>query len=273
MQKKKLVYLCVASMLISIFAGCNKPPTAEELVTNAFENQAEAADMDIVMYMEAGAEAEGFSMDMTLDMDFNVKTTKDISSVDGQLTIGMLGMEVAQDLKVWTDNVNGASYTYTSLYESWIKEDIDMESITSEEGSTEAAMNTEIFENLTLAEIGDEDTEYVVTAVMDFGNAYEMMGMDMEEITETAGGVNVGDIVMDVTLRFDRETEELTGMSMVAQEASLASLSADGTTFSVITLEATVNEVPEDFTLEIPASVVEEALSSEDLEQALEGIY
>lgn len=273
MQKKKFVFLCVASMLISVFAGCNKPPTAEELVTNAFANQAEAADMDITMYMEAGAEADGFSMDMTLDMDFNVKSTKDIASVDGKMTIGMLGMEVAQDLKVWTDNVNGVSYTYTEVYENWIKEAIDAESLSSETESTEATVNLEIFENLVLAEIGEEDTEYVVTAVMDFGNAYEMMGMDMEEIAETAGGLNVGDIVMDVTLRFDRETEALTGMTMVAQEASLASLSADGVTFSAISLEAVVKEVPEDFTLEIPASVVENAVSADELSEALEGIF
>ena len=268
MPKKKIVFLCVFTMLTAMFAGCNKVPTAEELVTKSLGTTLDVSDVDMVMTLEMSTSAESLTADMSLVMDMNVKSNKEVSHTQGEITIDLLGMEVAQAMESWSDVASNMTYTYNSMYDCWIS--TEAAEVTMNE---EAKVGTELFGELIMAEVAKEDTEYVVTTTLNLGNAYELLGMNMTELLGSTESLDLNSMVMDVTMKFDRETEMLTSMSMSANESTLTSLSEGETKCTVLLIDMVYNDVAEDLVLEIPATVMEEAVSADEMMEMLEGLY
>lgn len=268
MRKNRIVFLCVFVMLAAMLAGCNKVPTAEELVTKFLETKLETADMDVLMVIEMSAEAEGMSAEMSLEMDTNMKTNKEVSYMQGKVTIDMLGMEVSQDMETWGDLTNNMTYTYNSMYDCWIS--AEATEVTYDE---EAQLDVELFGELVMAEVTDEATEYVVTTTLNLGDVYELVGMNMGELLEGTEGLDLENMTMDVTMKFDRETERLSSIAMAADENALASISDGETRCTAMIIEIVYNEVDKEITLEIPATVIEEAVSVDEMMEMLQGLY
>ena len=268
MKKKIIAFFSVFTLLVAMLSGCNKVPTAEELVLKSISTVLESADMDVLMTIEMSSTGE--TTDMSLVMDINVKTDKEVSYSQGEISLAMLGMEVSNATEVWNDLVNNMSYTYNSMYDCWISAE------TAEvEVNTEAAaeVGIDMFDELTMVEVADGDTEYVVTTTMNLGDAYALVGTNMGDTLESVAGLDLDSMNMDVTLKFDRETEMLTTIIMSADEVALASLSESGAICTVLEVQVTYNEVNGELNLEIPATVLEEAVSADVMLEMLQSVY
>lgn len=269
MKKRMVVFFSVAVMMLAMLAGCNRIPTAEELVLKNIGTNLEVADMDLKMNIGMSASAEGMTADMSLAMDANVKTDKEVSYMQGKMTMEILGMEVAQEIESWSDLSNYMTYTYNSMYDCWISQEVEAPEISAEKG---AEVGLEIFGALTMQEVADEDTEYVVTTSINLGDAYEIIGSNLSEVLEATESLDLSNMNMIVTLKFDRETEALTSIAMAADEASLAALSDGTTRCTVLEIVVSYNEVEENLVLEIPAAVIEEAVSADEMMSLLDGL-
>lgn len=268
MKKKLVIVLSLAMMLVAMLTGCNKTPTAEELVLKSVGEIKDVADMNLLMTVGMGITAEGMTAEMKLIMDANVKSTKEVSYMQGKMTMNLLGMEVSENIETWSDVASGMTYTYNSIYDCWISQTVEVPEISVEDG---AKVGAEIFSELLMKEVADEDTEYVVTTKVNLADVYSLIGNSVEEILEAAESVDLSQMNMDVTFVFDRETEKLKSLSMSADEASLAQLTAEGTECTILEIKAEYNEVESEFVLEIPENVKEEAVSGDEMMQLLEG--
>lgn len=267
MKKKVLALITVVMMLATMLSGCNRVPTAEELVIKSIGNVQKTADMDLVMTIGMNAMMSGMSADLNLIMDVNVKTNEAISYMNGKIMMNLLGMEIAQDIESWSDLSSGTSYTYNSTYDCWISQTVEVPEVSAEDG---VKAGIEIFKTLEMKEVADEDTEYVVTATVNLGDVYDLIGANLEDVLQAAQSVDLSKMNMNMTMKFDRNTEKLTTMILSADEASLAQLSMDGTVCTVLEVEATYHDV-EELVLEIPATVLEEAVSADEMMELLQG--
>lgn len=257
MKNKFLVSLLAVITAVGLTACSFLEPTPEELINGSFstEQNAETADMDILIDLAMEIPVEDMSMDMEMKMDLNCKAEKEITHVKGEIGAEIFGMNFDMGMESWTDGEY--TYNYDEENELWTKEDAgDVETFNF------TGMDVEMFTDLVLEEVTKDSTEYVVTGKVSYAKMVETLDMDLADLME-------GDVDSDVfenasfnaRLTFDKKTKAFKTVTFDIDKESLSNeLKLD-----TFTVTLTMNSIGETLNLEIPQKVKDEAVLAEDL--------
>lgn len=277
MKNKNLALLMAGCFAMSTLTGCSlfeKPPTAEELVAGVSTTlDSEKGDMSIKLVMDMSADMgemmEGATMEMGIELDADMQYDEDTMYMEGDVGIDVLGMSIEQEMKTYQqkDGDEKTEYSYDAETDTWTFTVSEIE----DEDKEKEELDVSIFEELTLKEIEKEDTEYVVTATIAFDKMSEIVDMDTEDLTgEMTSGVDMQDMKMDLTMTFDRETRNVKTIKMEVDPDSISEI--EGAKINEFTIELEINTPAEDLEVEVPESVIRDAIEekSADFEYEIE---
>ena len=265
-MKRKVSLLTVVIMLCSLLTvACNRVPTAQELVDNAFANMPEDKaniTMEILMEMSASSEFMGENVTMTvgMDMDMDMQSTLEVAYVSGEIAIEMFGMEMNQALESYTDVTEGVVYTLSE--DVWYKTTTDMESVSQPSVEEFKNVRAESFTDLVLVEEeeDEESTEWVVTGILDYSKIMELLGEDLiSSLDDNVDTDALAELQMQVVMTFDKETETLKTMKCTCDEENLQKFEIEGGSIDVFEFSITFHDTT-DLVVEIPAEVKENAI-------------
>lgn len=270
-MKRKLSLLTVLIMLCSLLTvGCNRVPTAQELVDNAFASMPQdKANLNMDMYMEMSAEAEMFgssvTMSVVMDIDADVQSTLEVAYVSGDVSMEMFGMQIEQPMESYTDVNEGVVYSLSE--DVWYKSPADTESVSQPSSGEMQELRAESFIDLVLVNEEDEEaTEWVVTGILDYSKIMEVMGDDLLSSVGSTGVDTeaLADLQLQVVMTFDRETETLKTMECTCDEENLQKFEMDGGSIDAFNFTFTFYDAT-DLIVEIPAEVKENAIDSSEM--------
>lgn len=261
MKKRSLPLFLVTVMLFSLLTvACGaKTPTAQELVDNAFSTMpTDKTNLKMEMYTEMSTESDllgqTVSMNTVMDIDLDIKSTTDVGYTSGVIKLEMFGMEIEQATEVYVDMKEGINYTLTDG--TWYKEAMSEEELSHPSEEEVQSIRAESFTDLTLVEDeNEENTEWIVTGVLDYSKIVELFGDNLTESMGTAIDTDIfSDFKMQVEMTFDKETHELKTIKCVSDEENLNKLALDGVSYDALEIFITLNDTT-DLVVEIPEEV------------------
>lgn len=248
---KQLVAGVSALSCVVMLAGCGeKAPTAEELVAGAFpeDNKTVEAQMILDIGVSMDAEAMGFgdsgSFSMGVLADINAAFDSDTTMLDGNVTIDLLGMEQAEDIKTYTQVDGDDVITYTLEDGSWGFTRAGGE----DPGDAIKGLDASMFEDLVLQKGEKGDTEWFVSGKL---SPNALNGVDATEELEESYGIDLSNVDVTVDFVFDKKSKQLTSAKMsLSEPVSQDGVSIDGLTFILQNIVFSDKEisVPEDVT-------------------------
>lgn len=264
MKMKRILAMALAVIMCCGLVSCKKEklPTAEELLTNEKLTASESVDADIKLDFEATlslaelmGEGNDGTMDIGLGVDANLLYDGEASHLTGTVGVQMLGMEYGEEVETYSlTTLDGTQKTYTKNPDSgeW----------TYSTGGTEKngdmhevfSLDPAIFTNLQLAPVEKDDTVYTVTGQVKLSDVMDKASVDTEDMMGLDSIPE--DMAVDMTLVYDRETQNPKRMSMVLTPDSGATNEMNITTFS---LEIIINSIG-DVEVEIPSDVIANAV-------------
>lgn len=271
MKNKKILLLLISSCLVmGSLTGCSlfeKDPTAEELVDGIDSlTDAEYANMSVEMTIDMsadmGEEMGGASMNMGIDMNADVEYDKDTMFMDGTVGINIFGMDVEQELKSYTqkDGDEKTTYSYDAETDTWTYSIEENEKKVDKKDEEQKVSS--LFDELVLAEIEKDDTEYTVTGVVDFSKISEVANIDSEEMAgDMLSGEDTNDIKMNTTMTFDRETKTLKTVKMDIVPESIKDI--EDVEIKELSIIVTINEIGGDKEVSVPTSVIKDSVLEE----------
>jgi len=263
MKKKIVTLLATTSMIVSVMTGCSfeKQPTAEELIAGGFSSDMQAMKADMVLEFAATAPMDEMGTDtkMTLEMNMEaeMETDSNTSLMSGNAEIGILGMQIEQEMKQYTqtDGNEKTVYNYSSEDNMWTygTEDIDGSE------SSMKKLNPEMFSEITLEKSKKEDTEYFVDAKISAKDMAALSNMDVSEMLSITGeSLDYDELVFDVSFVFDKETKHLTSYKLELDEYEKDGVSIDSFVLIIQNIKFSNDNV------EIPADVIREAVNYDE---------
>lgn len=276
----KLLLVCTLVLSTCLLGGCsvledlsNKTPTAEELLSQTYED-ASYIDADMTMLLNMSMDMSDLmdegsgSMSFGMEMDLNIQGTDEVQHLEGDVSIDVLGMsmDVPVESYIMVDGDDIIQYDYDSEADIWTFTE-------SEEGSSFSASNLmsgtslDAFESYELVEPQKDDKVYTVKAVISMENLSDVLGSDMEDImgsTElTTDEYDMSEMLMNVTITYDKESLMPT---LYEFEIDPDSVEVEGAEFEDFIITMEINEVSDDKDVDIPKSVIKNAVDALDLE-------
>lgn len=272
---KRVLSLLISTMLVStLVTGCGtKIPTPDELLKNAWgTDEVESVDMDLVL--DLGAEVdmseltgEDASMNMDITADINMKSSEDVSYMEGNVGINLFGMSMDEAIKAYTVNDNSeiTTYTYNTENDCWYKSEGESNSLIDTDSVT--TLDTTMFSNLTMDEVTKDSMEYVLRGSVDFADLSNKLGMTTEDLFEgvNTNGVNMDEFKFDTVLTFDKETKLMKSMDFDINTDSIEM--EEGIEFTKFKMTLKINKI-NGVDISVPSDIIENAV--EELETGLD---
>lgn len=267
-KKRGLVSVVLATvMIVGGLTGCvAEKVTAESLVNNAFgSEEVKSLDADVTLNLDMDVDASELTgsdttMNIAIDLDCNVKSTEDVAYTDGKATISFFGTKTKADVKTYADIKEGVVYNYDEDLDSWVKSDLDSSSF--DFSSVSNKIDTDVFENLELAETKSKDEDYTVTGTISSKKLQDLLGEDLSDFTSgvDTSELDLDNLNFDVTMIFDRSSKLIKVMSYSVDPKAFDS---DSYTINKFDFSITLNSLNENDDLSIPEDVTKNAVEKD----------
>lgn len=267
-KKRGLVSVVLATvMIVGGLTGCGtEKVTAESLVSNAFgSEEVKSLDADVTLNLDMDVDASELTgsdttMNIAIGLDCNVKSTEDVAYTDGKATISFFGTKTKADVKTYTDIKEGVVYNYDEDSDSWVKSDLDSSSF--DFSSVSNKIDTDVFENLELAETKSKDEDYTVTGTISSKKLQDLLGEDSSDFTSgvDTSELDLDNLNFDVTMIFDRSSKLIKVMSYSVDPKAFDS---DSYTINKFDFSITLNSSNENDDLSIPEDVTKNAVEKD----------
>ncbi len=267
-KKRGLVSVVLATvMIVGGLTGCvTEKVTAESLVSNAFgSEEVKSLDADVTLNLDMDVDASELTgsdttMNIAIGLDCNVKSTEDVAYTDGKATVSFFGTKTKADVKTYADIKEGIAYNYDEDSDSWVKSDLDSSSF--DFSSVSNKIDTDVFENLELAETKSKDEDYTVTGTISSKKLQDLLG---EDLSDFISGVDTSELDLDnlnfdVTMIFDRSSKLIKVMSYSVDPKAFDS---DSYTINKFDFSITLNSLNENDDLSIPEDVTKNAVEKD----------
>lgn len=267
-KKRGLVSVVLATvMIVGGLTGCvTEKVTAESLVSNAFgSEEVKSLDADVILNLDMDVDASELTgsdtiMNIAIGLDCNVKSTEDVAYTDGKATISFFGTKTKADVKTYADIKEGVVYNYDEDSDSWVKSDLDSSSF--DFSSVSNKIDTDVFENLELAETKSKDEDYTVTGTISSKKLQDLLGEDLSDFTSgvDTSELDLDNLNFDVTMIFDRSSKLIKVMSYSVDPKAFDS---DSYTINKFDFSITLNSLNENDDLSIPEDVTKNAVEKD----------
>ena len=267
-KKRGLVSVVLATvMIVGGLTGCvAEKVTAESLVSNAFGSEdVKSLDADVTLNLDMDVDASELTgsdttMNIAIGLDCNVKSTEDVAYTDGKATISFFGTKTKADVKTYADIKEGVVYNYDEDSDSWVKSDLDSSSF--DFSSVSNKIDTDVFENLELAETKSKDEDYTVTGTISSKKLQDLLGEDLSDFTSgvDTSELDLDNLNFDVTMIFDRSSKLIKVMSYSVDPKAFDS---DSYTINKFDFSITLNSLNENDDLSIPEDVTKNAVEKD----------
>jgi hypothetical protein len=267
-KKRGLVSVVLATvMIVGGLTGCvAEKVTAESLVSNAFgSEEVKSLDADVTLNLDMDVDASELTgsdttMNIAIGLDCNVKSTEDVAYTDGKATISFFGTKTKADVKTYADIKEGVVYNYDEDSDSWVKSDLDSSSF--DFSSVSNKIDTDVFENLELAETKSKDEDYTVTGTISSKKLQDLLGEDLSDFTSVVdtSELDLDNLNFDVTMIFDRSSKLIKVMSYSVDPKAFDS---DSYTINKFDFSITLNSLNENDDLSIPEDVTKNAVEKD----------
>lgn len=267
-KKRGLVSVVLATvMIVGGLTGCvAEKVTAESLVSNAFgSEEVKSLDADVTLNLDMDVDASELTgsdttMNIAIGLDCNVKSTEDVAYTDGKATISFFGTKTKADVKTYADIKEGVVYNYDEDSDSWVKSDLDSSSF--DFSSVSNKIDTDVFENLELAETKSKDEDYTVTGTISSKKLQDLLGEDLSDFTSgvDTSELDLDNLNFDVTMIFDRSSKLIKVMSYSVDPKAFYS---DSYTINKFDFSITLNSLNENDDLSIPEDVTKNAVEKD----------
>lgn len=267
-KKRGLVSVVLATvMIVGGLTGCvAEKVTAESLVSNAFgSEEVKSLDADVTLNLDMDVDASELTgsdttMNIAIGLDCNVKSTEDVAYTDGKATISFFGTKTKADVKTYADIKEGVVYNYDEDSDSWVKSDLDSSSF--DFSSVSNKIDTDVFENLELAETKSKDEDYTVTGTISSKKLQDLLGEDLSDFTSgvDTSELDLDNLNFDVTMIFDRSSKLIKVMSYSVDPKAFDS---DSYTINKFDFSITLNSLNENDDLSIPEDVTKNAVEKD----------
>lgn len=267
-KKRGLVSVVLATvMIVGGLTGCvAEKVTAESLVSNAFgSEEVKSLDADVTLNLDMDVDASELTgsdttMNIAIGLDCNVKSTEDVAYTDGKATISFFGTKTKADIKTYADIKEGVVYNYDEDSDSWVKSDLDSSSF--DFSSVSNKIDTDVFENLELAETKSKDEDYTVTGTISSKKLQDLLGEDLSDFTSgvDTSELDLDNLNFDVTMIFDRSSKLIKVMSYSVDPKAFDS---DSYTINKFDFSITLNSLNENDDLSIPEDVTKNAVEKD----------
>lgn len=267
-KKRGLVSVVLATvMIVGGLTGCvAEKVTAESLVSNAFgSEEVKSLDADVTLNLDMDVDASELTgsdttMNIAIGLDCNVKSTEDVAYTDGKATISFFGTKTKADVKTYADIKEGIAYNYDEDSDSWVKSDLDSSSF--DFSSVSNKIDTDVFENLELAETKSKDEDYTVTGTISSKKLQDLLGEDLSDFTSgvDTSELDLDNLNFDVTMIFDRSSKLIKVMSYSVDPKAFDS---DSYTINKFDFSITLNSLNENDDLSIPEDVTKNAVEKD----------
>lgn len=261
MKKKIFTILSLSAFSCFALAGCSlfqKPPTAEELIANAYPADMETMKAEMVLEFDGSAMLDKTtSIPMSMKMSADMESDKETTLMDGELELSIFGMQMKQEMKEYSEEEDGeiTKYSWDSESDTWT---YTIEDAEDEKESKE--LDPAVFKELTLEEIKKEDTVYTVKAKVDMDEISDMMNMDMEDMLSMTGeDIDYDDMKFAIVFTFDKETQHIKSFVIELNDT----YKQDGAEITKFALSVKDVEFSND-EVSIPSKVIREAISADD---------
>lgn len=267
-KKRGLVSVVLATvMIVGGLTGCvAEKVTAESLVSNVFgSEEVKSLDADVTLNLDMDVDASELTgsdttMNIAIGLDCNVKSTEDVAYTDGKATISFFGTKTKADVKTYADIKEGVVYNYDEDSDSWVKSDLDSSSF--DFSSVSNKIDTDVFENLELAETKSKDEDYTVTGTISSKKLQDLLGEDLSDFTSgvDTSELDLDNLNFDVTMIFDRSSKLIKVMSYSVDPKAFDS---DSYTINKFDFSITLNSLNENDDLSIPEDVTKNAVEKD----------
>lgn len=267
-KKRGLVSVVLATvMIVGGLTGCvAEKVTAESLVSNAFgSEEVKSLDADVTLNLDMDVDASELTgsdttMNIAIGLDCNVKSTEDVAYTDGKATISFFSTKTKADVKTYADIKEGVVYNYDEDSDSWVKSDLDSSSF--DFSSVSNKIDTDVFENLELAETKSKDEDYTVTGTISSKKLQDLLGGDLSDFTSgvDTSELDLDNLNFDVTMIFDRSSKLIKVMSYSVDPKAFDS---DSYTINKFDFSITLNSLNENDDLSIPEDVTKNAVEKD----------
>ena len=267
-KKRGLVSVVLATvMIVGGLTGCvTEKVTAESLVSNAFgSEEVKSLDADVTLNLDMDVDASELTgsdttMNIAIGLDCNVKSTEDVAYTDGKATVSFFGTKTKADVKTYADIKEGIAYNYDEDSDSWVKSDLDSSSF--DFSSVSNKIDTDVFENLELAETKSKDEDYTVTGTISSKKLQDLLGEDLSDFTSgvDTSELDLDNLNFDVTMIFDRSSKLIKVMSYSVDPKAFDS---DSYTINKFDFSITLNSLNENDDLSIPEDVTKNAVEKD----------
>lgn len=267
-KKRGLVSVVLATvMIVGGLTGCvAEKVTAESLVSNAFDSEeVKSLDADVTLNLDMDVDASELTgsdtaMNIAIGLDCNVKYTEDVAYTDGKATVSFFGTKTKADVKTYADIKEGIAYNYDEDSDSWVKSDLDSSSF--DFSSVSNKIDTDVFENLELAETKSKDEDYTVTGTISSKKLQDLLGEDLSDFTSgvDTSELDLDNLNFDVTMIFDRSSKLIKVMSYSVDPKAFDS---DSYTINKFDFSITLNSLNENDDLSIPEDVTKNAVEKD----------
>lgn len=267
-KKRGLVSVVLATvMIVGGLTGCvAEKVTAESLVSNAFgSEEVKSLDADVTLNLDMDVDASELTgsdttMNIAIGLDCNVKSTEDVAYTDGKATISFFGTKTKADVKTYADIKEGVVYNYDEDSDSLVKSDLDSSSF--DFSSVSNKIDTDVFENLELAETKSKDEDYTVTGTISSKKLQDLLGEDLSDFTSgvDTSELDLDNLNFDVTMIFDRSSKLIKVMSYSVDPKAFDS---DSYTINKFDFSITLNSLNENDDLSIPEDVTKNAVEKD----------
>lgn len=267
-KKRGLVSVVLATvMIVGGLTGCvAEKVTAESLVSNAFgSEEVKSLDADVTLNLDMDVDVSELTgsdttMNIAIGLDCNVKSTEDVAYTDGKATISFFGTKTKADVKTYADIKEGVVYNYDEDSDSWVKSDLDSSSF--DFSSISNKIDTDVFENLELAETKSKDEDYTVTGTISSKKLQDLLGEDLSDFTSgvDTSELDLDNLNFDVTMIFDRSSKLIKVMSYSVDPKAFDS---DSYTINKFDFSITLNSLNENDDLSIPEDVTKNAVEKD----------
>lgn len=267
-KKRGLVSVVLATvMIVGGLTGCvAEKVTAESLVSNAFgSEEVKSLDADVTLNLDMDVDASELTgsdtaMNIAIGLDCNVKSTEDVAYTDGKATVSFFGTKTKADVKTYADIKEGIAYNYDEDSDSWVKSDLDSSSF--DFSSVSNKIDTDVFENLELAETKSKDEDYTVTGTISSKKLQDLLGEDLSDFTSgvDTSELDLDNLNFDVTMIFDRSSKLIKVMSYSVDPKAFDS---DSYTINKFDFSITLNSLNENDDLSIPEDVTKNAVEKD----------
>lgn len=267
-KRRGLVSVVLATvMIVGGLTGCvAEKVTAESLVSNVFgSEEVKSLDADVTLNLDMDVDASELigsdtTMNIAIGLDCNVKSTEDVAYTDGKATISFFGTKTKADVKTYADIKEGVVYNYDEDSDSWVKSDLDSSSF--DFSSVSNKIDTDVFENLELAETKSKDEDYTVTGTISSKKLQDLLGEDLSDFTSgvDTSELDLDNLNFDVTMIFDRSSKLIKVMSYSVDPKAFDS---DSYTINKFDFSITLNSLNENDDLSIQEDVTKNAVEKD----------